>query len=415
MPDTGKIDRQFFEEYIASTLGAARDDIRLGPTHGVDFGAVEVGEHALVVATDPLSVLPALGFERAGRFAVRFALADVAVSGLAPTHLAVSFTLPPAMTDAEFAAVWRGVDAECRALGTAVVTGHTARYAGCQFPWVGSATAMAVGDPDEIVRPDGARPGDRLLVTKGPAVETTGLLTTLFPDQIPLADDVLATAQKRLAETAIAGDALAAADAAPVSAMHDATEGGLLGALFELADSAGVRVAVERDAVPTPKQHFERAIHHPVCGQRDWGDRREVDRAGLELLAKRVIGVAVFGGESRDMHKSVVPEFPGQISDIRELVDEAHRARCFGIIVSVSFVAFDDPAMLRLEHCQGRGQQHRLDTMNLAKDIRGPVSLARLPEAELCHNARDIVARHAEMPRKRCARHVFSEYWGFLL
>jgi hydrogenase maturation factor len=250
MPDTGKIDRQFFEEYIASTLGAARDDIRLGPTHGVDFGAVEVGEHALVVATDPLSVLPALGFERAGRFAVRFALADVAVSGLAPTHLAVSFTLPPAMTDAEFAAVWRGVDAECRALGTAVVTGHTARYAGCQFPWVGSATAMAVGDPDEIVRPDGARPGDRLLVTKGPAVETTGLLTTLFPDQIPLADDVLATAQERLAETAIAGDALAAADAAPVSAMHDATEGGLLGALFELADSAGVRVAVERDAVP---------------------------------------------------------------------------------------------------------------------------------------------------------------------
>jgi len=250
MPETGKVDRKFFEEYITPRLGADRPDVQTGPKHGVDFGVVEVGDGALVVATDPLSVLPALGFERAGRFAVRFVLADVAVSGVAPTHLAVSFSLPPAMTDEEFAAVWRGVDRECRALGVAVVTGHTARYAGVSFPWVGAGTAFGVGDPADIVHPDGSRPGDALVVTTGPAVETTGLLTTLFPDQVDLPAETLTAAQERLADTGVVRDALAAADAGALSAMHDATEGGLLGALFEMADSAGVRLVVDSDDVP---------------------------------------------------------------------------------------------------------------------------------------------------------------------
>jgi len=68
------------------------------------------------------------------------------------------------MTDDEFATVWETIHAECVDLSVSVVTGHTAaRYADVSHPWVGAATAMGVGDHDEIVRPDGARPGDRLL------------------------------------------------------------------------------------------------------------------------------------------------------------------------------------------------------------------------------------------------------------
>ena len=250
MARTGKIGRQFFEEHIASRLGAPRDDVRKGPAHGVDFGVVDVGGRAIALATDPLSILPELGFERAGRFAVQFVLADVAVSGLTPSHLAVSFALPPEMTDEEFAAVWNAIDRECRDLGVSVVTGHTARYAGCSFPWVGHGTALAVGDHEEILFPDGARPGDTLLVTKGPAVETTGLLTTLFPEKIPLPESELATAQARLDETDTVRDAMTVAAAGGVTAMHDATEGGLFGAFHEMAASAGVRLRVDTASIP---------------------------------------------------------------------------------------------------------------------------------------------------------------------
>jgi hydrogenase maturation factor len=248
--DTGKVSREFFEDRIAPNLGADREDVVLGPTPGVDFGVVDVGDRAVVTATDPVSVLPALGFERAGRFALHVVLADVAVAGVAPSHLAISFSLPPAMSNDAFGRLWCAIDAECRDLGVAVVTGHTARYEGASFPWVGAATGLAVGDPDDIVRPDGARPGDDLLVTRGPGVEAVGLLTTLFPEQVPLDGEALATAQARLDEASAVRDALAAAAAGDVTAMHDATECGLLGALHELADAADIHLAVDADAVP---------------------------------------------------------------------------------------------------------------------------------------------------------------------
>ncbi|WP_049921609.1 AIR synthase family protein [Halopiger djelfimassiliensis] len=250
MSDLGKIDRQFFDRRIAPNLGADRDDVVVGPQHGVDFGVLEIGGQALVTATDPLSILPSLGLERAARFALDLVLADVAVSGVPPSHLSICFTLPESMTDEEFATVWETMHAACRDLGVAVVTGHTARYSDPSHPWVGAATAMGVGDPDAIVRPDGARVGDRLLLTTGPAVEAVGLLSTLFPDRIDLPDDVLADAQDRLEEVHCVRDALTAAASGPVTAMHDVTEGGLAGALNEMADGAGVRFSIDRDAVP---------------------------------------------------------------------------------------------------------------------------------------------------------------------
>ncbi|WP_339102342.1 AIR synthase family protein [Haloterrigena salinisoli] len=252
MSDLGKIDRQFFDRRVAPNLGADRDDVALGPRHGVDFGVLEIGGKALVTATDPVSIMPQLGLERAARFALDLVLADVAVSGIPPSHLSICFTLPETMTDDEFATVWETIHEECVDLGVAVVTGHTARYSDPSHPWVGAATAMAVGDPDAIVRPDGARPGDRLLLTTGPAVESVGLLSTLFGDQLEerLPTDVIIDAQDRLEEVYCVRDALAAAAAGPVTAMHDVTEGGLAGALNEMADGAGVRFSVDSEAVP---------------------------------------------------------------------------------------------------------------------------------------------------------------------
>jgi hydrogenase maturation factor len=285
-PPLGKVAPEFFEAYVAPNLGAERADVALGPTHGVDFGLLDLDGTAMAVATDPVSVLPALGFERAGRFALDIVLADVAVSGLRPSHLCVGFTLPPGMTDAEFAALWRAIDREAAALDVSIVTGHTARYAECSYPWVGAATAMAVGDHDDVVRPDDLSPGDELVVTNGPAVEATGLFTTLFPGQFDLPADLLATAQARLDEARCVRDAAAAVDAGPVTAMHDATEGGLQGALCEVADTAGVRLDVDRDAVPV------RPGVEAVCAFLD------VDPWTVTSAGTLVVGVAAGGGEA---------------------------------------------------------------------------------------------------------------------
>ncbi|MEF8880966.1 MAG: AIR synthase family protein [Halapricum sp.] len=251
-PELGKADREFFEQQIYPHLGADRDDVVLEPQHGVDFGVVDIGGQALAMATDPVFIMPAVGFERAAWFAFHILFSDVAVSGLDPAYLSVDFNLPPEITDEEFETVWETFDEEARKLGVSVVTGHTARYAGCNYPMVGGGTTMAVGDHDDLVRPDGANVGDRVIVTKGPAIEATGLLSIQFEPLMEeeVEPEIIGDAKDRFYDMSPIRDALTTAAAGPVTAMHDATEGGVYGGLFEMGRAAGVGIEIERDRIP---------------------------------------------------------------------------------------------------------------------------------------------------------------------
>ncbi|MFB6268407.1 MAG: AIR synthase family protein, partial [Halobacterium sp.] len=248
--DDGKASRQFFEEHVAGRTGADREDVRLGPTYGADFGVVDVGDRVVALATDPVFVLRDLGMERAAWFAFHVCVSDAALSGLPPAHLAVNFNFPPGTTDETFDAIWDVFDREARDLGASLTTGHTGTYEGCAFPTVGAATALAVGDPEYLVVPTGARPGDRVVVTKGPAIETTGVLGVLFGDDLPISESAADAARERFWDASPVRDALTAAAAGDVSAMHDATERGLANAFHELAAASGVSLAIDREAVP---------------------------------------------------------------------------------------------------------------------------------------------------------------------
>jgi hydrogenase maturation factor len=255
-PAFGSVGREFGERRLPD--GADRADVVSGPRYGVPFGAFGVGDRAVALSTGPLHVVPALGLGRSARLSLRRLLGGAAVSGVAPTHLAVDFTLPPDMTDDEFEAVWTATDAEASDLGVSVVTGHTARYSGCAYPTVGGGTVLAVGPRDSFVRPGGAAPNDRLVVTKGPAVGTAGLLAAALGsgdsgggtlDDGKLDEATLAAARDRLDDATVVRDALVAAAAGPVTAMHLAGERGLYGGLRELACASGVGLDVTAESV----------------------------------------------------------------------------------------------------------------------------------------------------------------------
>ncbi|MFB6153731.1 MAG: AIR synthase-related protein [Halodesulfurarchaeum sp.] len=250
MDDVGKVPRSFLETHVLGRLGAARPDVRLGPTHGVDFGLIDVGEQVVAIATDPLFVPLSLGPERGAWYGFHAAIADIALSGLAPSHLSVTLMLPPTATGDALEPVWRVIDEEARALDAAIVTGHTGRYEGCDWPYVGAITGLAVGEASRVVRPDGARPGDVVLVTNGPAVETVGVLATQFGTALPVDPETAQVAAERFEEIAVVEDALTAAATGAVTAMHDATERGIDNALHELAAASDVRLDVTRDDVP---------------------------------------------------------------------------------------------------------------------------------------------------------------------
>jgi hydrogenase expression/formation protein HypE len=266
LPEIGKISAEVFNDLIYPHLGAENRSILVGPQHGVDVGVVEIGNKAVAMTTDPLFIVPEYGFERAAWFATHILASDVVSSGLPPTYLCIDLNLPLSMTEEELTIVWETVDQECKRMGMAVVCGHTARYDNCFYPMVGGATVLAVGEIDRYVSPKFARVGDKIIITKGPAIEASGIFAAMFPKLLAkkFGEKFALEAQNLFYKMSVVEDALTAVTIGVrddgVSAMHDATECGVWGGLFEIAQAAGLGARIEKDKIV-----FEDCVRE-ICG-----------------------------------------------------------------------------------------------------------------------------------------------------
>jgi len=242
---------------IAPALGHPRAEVLVGPRIGNDCAVVKIGAgRVMALTTDPLSLIPALGAAASARLSCHLIASDLWTSGIPPAYATVSLHLPPRMEESELAEYWRAMAAEWTKLGVTVVAGHTGRYAGCDYTIVGAATLIGVGDEGRYLSPAMARPGDRVIVTKGCAIEAAAIAARLFPRRLAekLEPEELERARGLLDQVSVVADCQAALSAGVrdrgVTALHDATEGGVLGGLLELTRVCGHDLRIERARIP---------------------------------------------------------------------------------------------------------------------------------------------------------------------
>ncbi|MGD1117935.1 MAG: AIR synthase family protein [Dehalococcoidales bacterium] len=255
LPEIGKISPAIFNSLIFPRLGAKNEHILVGPQHGVDVGIAEIGGKAVSFTTDPVFIVPEYGLKRAAWFAIHIIASDSVTSGLKPQFLSIDLNLPMAMTKLELEVVWEVIHDECEKMGIAVITGHTARYENCHYPMVGGATILGIGELDEYVTPKFCRAGDKIIVTKGPAIEATGIFVTMFPKIIAKEYGIEFSnkVQQIFYKMSVVEDALTAVSVGVrengVTAMHDATECGVWGGLYEVAQASCLGLRVEKEKI----------------------------------------------------------------------------------------------------------------------------------------------------------------------
>ncbi|MBM3157104.1 MAG: AIR synthase [Chloroflexi bacterium] len=255
LPEIGKISPEIFNELIYPRLGAKSRSVIVGPQHGVDVGIVDIGGKAVALTTDPVFIVPEYGWERAAWFAIHILASDAVTSGLRPKFLSIDLNLPMEITKEQLEIVWDTMHRECQKMGIAVICGHTARYENCHFPMVGGATVISVGEMDEYVTPKMAKAGDKIIITKGPAIEASGIFATMFPRLLEreFGRSFSKKAQKIFYKMSVVEDALTAVSVGVrdngVTAMHDATECGIWGGLYEIAQAANLGVRVEKERI----------------------------------------------------------------------------------------------------------------------------------------------------------------------
>ncbi len=244
----GKLPPEFLEEGLTG-IAVADPAVLIGAGIGEDAAAFDVREvEVLVLASDPIT----LAADSLSRYVVLANANDVATGGATPRWLLTTLLFPCGTSASEILALVRDIQAVCVECGISLCGGHTEITDAVSRP-VAVGTVAGTATAADLLDKRQMREGDLVLLTKGVAVEGTGLLAREYGDRLakaglPAAE--IAEAARFLDRIGILEEARVARSCKGVSALHDVTEGGLATAVRELGAAGGHRLRLQVDKIP---------------------------------------------------------------------------------------------------------------------------------------------------------------------
>ncbi|MCL2810283.1 MAG: AIR synthase family protein [Clostridia bacterium] len=295
---TGKLTNFELQRLILSELGPNRNDVLLGPGVGEDCAALRFGDEACVLSTDPITAAGS----KLGQLAVQVSVNDVAAAGAEPLGVLLTVLAPPEATPEDIGKVVREAAEEAAAQGLQIIGGHT-EVTDAVRRMVLSSTVVGRVKLEALKRTGGARPGDALVMTKQAALEGTAILAQDAAHKLrnSLTELELSEAHRLIGKLSVLPEGRIAAQSG-ATAMHDATEGGVLGAAWEMAEASGLGLCLRLDDIPV------RPVTRKLC------DALGIDP--LRLISSGVMLIAHPNGEmlcetlgQQEIHAAIIGEF----------------------------------------------------------------------------------------------------------
>lgn len=242
----GKIPIDILKDVVFKNLGAKRDEIVIGPSSGIDCAVIDVGSKSLVVSMDPITG----ALEIVGYLAVNVNANDIATFGCQPLFLVSCILLPEKAEKKAVEIISSQMNEAAKDLGIAIIGGHCETTPGLSHPIV-VGCMMGMTEKGKYVTAAGAKPGDLLILTKSAGIEGTAILATDREAQLKrvLGSRLLENAKGFYKQISVVKDAITAFKTGGVHAMHDPTEGGVAGAVHEMADASKLGVRISEDKI----------------------------------------------------------------------------------------------------------------------------------------------------------------------
>lgn len=249
----GKIEHRLFERFIQDSCGHPRAEIATGPQFGVDVSVVNLPNGlGMALTSDPLSLIPSLGLQESAWLSVHLMANDMATTGHAPMYGQFVLNLPSTFSKSDFHIYWEYIHKFCAALKIGITGGHTGFIEGQHSTIAGGGTLITIAPAENLLVSRYARKGDHILVTKSCALSASAILAMSFPETVKnkAGNEIYQQASESFYHTSSLPEALLANQSIGISAMHDVTEGGVLGAIYELAVASGNGALVYNDKLP---------------------------------------------------------------------------------------------------------------------------------------------------------------------
>lgn len=250
----GKIPESILKRQVFKQLGSERVEVLIGSGVGEDCAAIVVDEdETVVLSTDPITGTS----KDIGNLAITVTLNDIASSGAEPFGVLVTILLPPESDEKELSVIMEDIDKACKESKVSVVGGHTEVTDIVRKPLI-SVTGVGKAKKNKLISTAGAKPGMGLLVTKSIGLEGTAIIAKEKEKEL------LSYFPKHMVEQAkdldnsisVVNDGMIAAQNG-AKAMHDITEGGILGALWEMAEASGIGLEIDMAKIPVLQETIE--------------------------------------------------------------------------------------------------------------------------------------------------------------
>lgn len=250
----GKLPEPVLIRSVLKQVRHRRDEVLVGPAVGQDCAALQIEpDEVLVMSTDPITGT----VKDLGRHCIHITANDLAAAGAEPIGVMLTVMLPDSVEEPELRKMMQDVETVCSELQMEVLGGHTEITNVVRQPLI-SVTGVGKVKKSHVLQTSQIQPEQDIVITKWIGLEATTILAKEKEEELRMRFPA------GIVDTAMGFDRLLSvipesriAMAHGVSAMHDITEGGVFGALWEMASGAGVGLEVDLKKIPIRQETVE--------------------------------------------------------------------------------------------------------------------------------------------------------------
>jgi len=240
----GKLTAEQLNSLIFSKIKQNRPETLKGGGVGEDCACLALENNIILLSSDPITATD----NNPGALAVYVCCNDIAAAGAEPVAVLLTLLLPPQTTTGTIDNIVSQAQNAASAINVDIVGGHTEWTDAVTRPVICGTAVGFLTDGRKPLGAGGIRPGDALIMTKTAGLEGTAILTNQDPT----------------AHISIIKEALLAAETPGTHAMHDVTEGGVEGAVWEMAAASGCGVTLSKKAIPITQQTKDICEKHNI-------------------------------------------------------------------------------------------------------------------------------------------------------
>ena len=244
MLKVGKLDNKLLKEIVFENIKFKREEVLQRPQIGEDCAVIDFGEYECIMSTDPITA----AIDQIGKLAIHISCNDIASNGVEPLGIMLAVMLPVGTTEDEVRVMMKQAGKTAAELGVEIIGGHTEITGAVKQPVIVS-TAIGRGFSSDKERK--VKTGDFIFMTKMAGLEGTGIIACDYESDLveKLTKSELSEAKSYLDMVSVIKEGVIAGQIG-FSAMHDVTEGGVLGAIWEMCYAAGLGALIQKDEIP---------------------------------------------------------------------------------------------------------------------------------------------------------------------